>query len=332
MPKETVDKDKRKPNELISGAVDAATSAGRKGLHIVTEVLNQAANSGRVLADGFTKGTKELAEKVKEDSYAKRLKKYNPIFPKEYFSSDFYVPNIITIVDDAIRRDVDVCRGAIGWRENVKGTEVLCLYDEFVAESGLKFIPAAVCDEIYYIDTFDKKCFVKLDYIFQKTHEEKIAELEHIAYCLGAKTCSIRIVEKEVIHDKKRKSLEIKEKKNAVEVTEGGEAEAEKNSSQQRAGKSEIHFKGNDSVIKPKLKWFQNDNIILNLIEYRSDKGNEVTTRTLELKGVSTTTMSRKAASNIDMTVAGMGINQSYSMEEKSVKESESHILYYLEF
>lgn len=332
MPKETSDKEKGKTNELIVGAVDAATSAGRKGLRFATEMLNQAANGGKILADGFTKGTKELTEKVKEESYAKRLKKYNPLFHKEYFNPNFYVPNIIMIVDDAVRRDVDVCQGAIGWRENIKGTEVLFLYDEFVTASNLKFIPAAVCDEIYYVDTFDRKCFVKLDYIFQKTHEEKLAELEHIAYCLGAKKCSIYIVEKEVIHDRKRKNLEIKEKKNAITATEGGEVETVNDSSQKRAGKSEIYFKGNDTVIMPNLKWFQNDNIILNLIEYRSNKGNEITTRTLELKGASATTMSRKAASNIDMAVAGMGINQSYSMEEKAVKESESQMLYYLEF
>lgn len=332
MSKETNDKEKRKPNELITGAVDAATSAGKKGIHIATGMLTQAANSGKVIADGLAKGRKELAEKAKEDSYAKRLKKYNPLFPDEYFSADFYVPNIIMIVDDAVRRDINVCQGAIGWRENVKGTEVLFIYDEFVAECGLKFIPVAACDEIYYVDTFDKQCFVKLDYIFQKTHEEKLAELEHIAYCLGAKNCSIRIIEKEIIHDKKNKILELKGKKNAVAVTEGGEIESVNDSSQQRAGKSDIHFKGNDSVVMPKLKWFQNDNIILNLIEYRSNKGNEITTRTLELKGASSTTMSRRAAYNIDMAVAGMGVNQSYSMEERSVKESESQILYYLEF
>lgn len=79
------------------------------------------------------------------------MKKYNPLFPEEYNSDDFHVPNIICIVDDAVRRDIDVCQGAIGWRENKKDTEVLFLYDEFVEKSGLKFVPAPVCDEIYYI-------------------------------------------------------------------------------------------------------------------------------------------------------------------------------------
>ena len=51
------------------------------------------------------------------------MKQYNPLFPEEYFSDTFFVPNIIRIVDDAVRRDIDVCQGAIGWRENKKGTE-----------------------------------------------------------------------------------------------------------------------------------------------------------------------------------------------------------------
>ena len=42
--------------------------------------------------------------------------------------------------------------------------------------------------------------------------------------------------------------------------------------------------------------------------------------------------MSRKAASSIDATVLGMGITQSYAMEDKSINESSMKILWHLEF
>ena len=41
-------------------------------------------------------------------------------------------------------------------------------------------------DEIYYIDPYEKNRYIKLDCIFQQTHEEKLAELEYIAYSLLA--------------------------------------------------------------------------------------------------------------------------------------------------
>lgn len=295
----------------------------------LTHVLKQTANG---LVNEFAKGRKELAEKAKTDGYNRRMKKYNPLFIEEYKSPDFFVPNVIIIVDDAIRRDIDVCQGAIGWRENKKGTEVLFLYDEYVNDCGLKFLPAAICDEIYYIDPMDKGCFVKLDYIFQKTHEEKLAELEYIAYSLGAKSCSIQIEEKEIQHDKKKRITDIKEDKSVVSAAETYQAEAMSDSFVRRSSKSETKFKGNGDVTVPELKWFANDHNILNLIEYRCSGVNEITSKTLKLSGSSSSTMSRKAAYSIDVAVADMGLNHNYSMEDKSVRESDSMIIYHLEF
>ena len=262
------------------------------------------------------------------------MKKYNPLFIEEYNSPEFFVPNIINIVDDAVRRDIDVCKGAIGWRENKKGTEVLFLYDEFVEQSGLKFIPNASCDEIYYVDPFDRKCFVKLDYIFQRTHEEKLAELEHIAYALGAKNCSVEIKEKEVTHVKKKKEIKTNENDKfiAASVDEEYETEVTSDSSQYRSGLNVANFSGNDNVFVPKLKWYANDNNIRNLIEYRCNGGNAITSKELKLIGASSTTMSRKAAASIDAVVADMGIKNNYSMEDRSVKESETMLVYRLEF
>jgi hypothetical protein len=63
--------------------------------------------------------------------------------------------------------------------------------------SGLQFIPMATCDAVYYVDSFDRTKFIKADSYFKKIQEERVAELEHIACCLGAKWCYIEVVEKE---------------------------------------------------------------------------------------------------------------------------------------
>ena len=322
----------QKTNEIMTSVVDKASKTGKKGIALTAKALAQTASGSKVVASEIVKGAKDFSDKAKIDSYNKRMKKYNPLFPEEYNSDDFHVPNIICIVDDAVRRDIDVCQGAIGWREKKKDTEVLFLYDEFVNDCGLKFVPSAICDEIYYIDSFDRTRFVKLDCIFQQAHEEKLAELENIAYCLGAKSCVIEMVEKEIQNEKKKRDYDVKEKKGKLSATEGYSAEASSDSFIGYASKNRTVFKGNDCVIQPQLKWFANDNNILNLIEYRCKRGNEITSKTLELSGSSSATISKKAACLIDATVAGMGVNQGYSMEDKSVKESESKIIYQLEF
>ena len=322
---DVVQNEKKKPGIAVAGVVDKAAKTGKKGMELV-------AAGGKSLAEGIVVGAKSLSDKSKIENYNKRMKKYNPLFPEEYFSADFFVPNIICIVDDAVRRDVDVCKGAIGWRENKRGAEVLYLYDEFVEQSGLSFVPMVLCDEIYYIDSFDRKKFVKLDYIFQKSHEEKLAELEHIAYSLGAKSCVIEIEEKEVKRDKKKRSNETKESKDLMKVKESYESESSNDSSLKCTSKSETNFTGNNSVSMPKLKWFAHDNNILNLIDYRINSGNAITSKTLQLSGASSATMSRNAACSIDVAVSGMGIGQEYNMEDKSIRESTMRITYKVEF
>lgn len=328
--------EKKKANEIFAETVGKVAQAGKKGMEVTATALAQTADKSKELADEIAKGAKNLSDKAKLDSYNRRLKKLNPLFVEEYSSGDFYVPNIIRIVDDAVRRDIEECKGAIGWREKKRGTEVLYLYDEFVGKCGLDFVPAPICDEIYYVDAHDKKRFVKIDCVFQQAHEEKMAELEHIAYSLGAKYCSIEIEEKEVKFDKKKASIAVKEglkvKNVKITSTEGTEAETVSDSKVRRSGKSVTTFKGNEEVSEPKLKWFTHDNNILNLIEYRCKGGNVIESKTLTLSGSSSATMSRNAACSIDAAISEMDIHQSYSMEDKSVKESSSTIVYHLEF
>jgi len=325
--------DKKSTNEIISSVVDKASETGKKGLNLASVALSKTASGSKKLASGLAQSAKDFSEKQKNENYLRRIQKYNPLFPDEYNSADFNVPNIICIVYDAVRRDIDVCEGAIGWRENKKGTEVLFLYDEFISECGLTFVPAAICDEIYYIDSFDRKRFNKLDCIFQQAHDEKLAELEHIAYSLGAKYCSVEIEEMSSNYEGKKRSgnLTVPAMKK-INSTENYESESVSDNAIKRYGKVEANFKGNDTVVKPTLKWFAHDNNILNLIEYRLNKQNEITSKTLHLSGSSSATLSRKAANSIDVTVASIDVKQSYAMEDKSVKENNSNLIFYIEF
>lgn len=76
--------DKKKSAEALSGLVQSTVDFSKK-----------AAADAKV-------GVAAIVEKSKADSYARRMKKYNPLFPDQYKSESFNLPNIIMIVDDAV--------------------------------------------------------------------------------------------------------------------------------------------------------------------------------------------------------------------------------------
>ena len=161
------------------------------------------------VAENIHKSALDFSEKSKKEKYERRLKKYNSVFPEKYHSEEFNLPNMIVIVDDAVRRGIDVCEGAMGWLSNQKGMEVLHLYDEYINESGIQFVPAPVCDAAYYVDRFDRKRYIQTECIFTKAHEERMAELKNIAYMLGATYCSIEINESTSNMENKKQSVEV---------------------------------------------------------------------------------------------------------------------------
>ena len=303
--------DKKKSAEALSGFMQNTVDFGKK-----------AAADAKV-------GVAAMVEKSKADSYARRMKKFNPLFPDQYKSETFNLPNIIMIVDDAVRRGVDVCEGAIGWLTNDSGAEVLCLYDEAVEFSGIQFVPAVTCDAFYYVDSFNRNRFIRTDCIFDKAHEERMAELKHVAYCLGAKHCTIEISEA-------ASDMRIQHKNLALKVgssTENAEQSTSYAGSNQRNGRIEIELEGHDNPQVPELKWFAHDDNIKRLIEMCCNGKRAVKTETLTLAGSSSATMSQKTACAIDGAISKFGkVKGSLSMDSQAAKEHQSKLHYHVVF
>lgn len=274
-----------------------------------------------------------MVEKSKSDSYIRRMKKYNPLFPDQYKSESFNLPNIIMIVDDAVRRGIDVCEGAIGWLTNDSGAEVLCLYDEAVEFSGIEFIPTVTCDAIYYVDSYNKNRFIRTDCIFSKAHEERMAELKHVAYCLGAKRCSIEISESASDMQLQKKSGKMNVGFSGKSTTESMEQSFTKAGQARRSGRIEVEFQDNDTLKAPELKWFAHDDNIKRLLEMCLDGKRAIKTETLELAGSSSATMSQKTAYTIDGAIGKLAkASGSFSMHSEAAKEHHSTLLFHIEF
>ncbi|MBR3808690.1 MAG: hypothetical protein IKK46_00130 [Clostridia bacterium] len=305
----------------------------KKSSEAISSLVNNTVDLSKKTATKVKSNAESIVEKAKNDSVERKLKKLNPIFPEQYKSESFHIPNMIIIVDDAVRRDEKLCEGAIGWLGKEKDIEILYLYDEAIDFSGINFIPSPNCDSIYYVDTFDRNKFIRIDCIFQKAHEERLAELEHIAYSLGAKRCTIEITEKSADTNYNHIKVGASEAYDGVKVSENAEQSLKTTDTNNRSGISIIEFSGSNTPKKPTLKWFAHDNGINGLIEMRCSGDNSVKTRTLKLSGSSSATMSQKAAYAIDIAVGKTAnIGGQTSMDSQAAKEHHSELIFNIEF
>ena len=73
----------------------------QKSSKAVSDVLQKTSEMGKKVAVSVQNSAKELSDKAKDENYLRRMKKYNPLFPEQFKSEDFNIPNMIIIVDDA---------------------------------------------------------------------------------------------------------------------------------------------------------------------------------------------------------------------------------------
>lgn len=304
-----------------------------KSTGAITKVLHKTADLSKKAASTLKTTATIVAEKAGEGSRSRRLKKYNPVFPSRFNSPDFHLPNMIMIVDDATYRDIDVCEGAIGSLVKINDVEILYLFDEAVADSGLRFIPSATCDAIYYVDNFDRSRFIRIDCIFSEALKGKIAELKYIARSLGAKYCSIEISESSSETQVSGQSHAVDAHVNADALKCSASLNQSEKKDYQNRGKYEATFQGSDKPKRPKLKWFAHDESIQELVNGRCNNTNKTISDMLELHGSSSATISRQTAVAIDAVYEKANrIGTQDSMDTQASKEQKTTLKYYIEY
>lgn len=301
----------------------------KKSTEAMSAFLQKTSDAGKKALDEAQKSAVAISEKAKQDSYERRLKKYNPLFPDVYDAPDFKYPNMIVIVDAAVRKDIDVCEGAVGWRDTEGDAEVLFLYEVESNYKDIHFVPTAMCNAAYYIDSFNPNRYIRVDCIFDKAHEERLAELKSVAHALGAKRCTIEITEssREVSSAEKHGNLGL------GKMLSGKVDQSVQNAtSKARSGKITAEFEGSDTPHRPKLKWFAQDENIKKLIDMRCKPGNTLKTETLILSGSSSATMSHKTATSIDSAIKKANLGVGVSMGSEAMNEHNSKLVFEIEF
>ena len=307
--------DKQKSKEKLSSLVQTTVDFGKKAAAETKE------------------GVSHIIEKQKADERARKLKKLNPLFPEQFKSEDFKLPNIIIIVDDAVRRGEELCEGAIGWLSTDSGEEVLHLYDEAVGFSSITFVPAPVCNSVYCVDVFDRTRFINAEQIFSKAHDEKIAELQRVAEAIGAKRCVIELREAALNSKSKESSSSVGASAKGAGFSAKASSELSNSSSTSSQGRIVTEFRGLRFPKRPQLKWFVHEDSINQLIDMCCSGKRKVKTQTLELSGMSSATMNQSVARTVDALMGGpLGIKGQSSMSSKSKEEHQRTLLFHVEF
>ena len=263
---------------------------------------------------------KSFAEQAQKNIYEKQSQRYTPVTQEEFNNEKFQIPSIITINDDSANREFIENEDAIGWVEQHKNIPVLHMYNSFVNNSGLTFVPFAQKDDVYCVDKFKTDTYITAREIFGKATKEKLAELSNIAFVLGAKSCSVEILEAESEMDSGNLKLGIK----GMGTFGGGAKSAISN---KQSGKNITSFEGHDNPQIPDLKWFEHDDNIKWLIEMRCKRA--IKSNILELKGSSSATISKSIACAMD-DVLGAKVN--LSIEKEALKEYNDILVFEIEF
>ena len=304
--------------------VEEESQSDKKG---ASGFWSKASSMSKKVADNVQKNAAAMAEKAKAESHQRKLDKYNPLFLKEFKSKTFLWPRMIRVVDNASIQSIDVCEGAIGWRDRSTEVEVLFLSSEVATSCSITFYPNLVSGSLYCVDAYDSQRYVNVERIFSKAHEEKLAELEHIAYMLGAKRCSVELVEADSLNNQSQKGVDL-----GFKLGISQSSDKRTTSSRAMSGKTISTFNGNNSPVRPDLKWFKNDHNILNLIEMRCSDANSIHARTLVLEGSASIAIDHSQASAIDLIIKGIGIKLQTSLEKQYESEYNSKLVYEVEF
>lgn len=316
----------------LGNVADKAKELGESVAEVAAEAGGTVA--GKVDAAGGTvaERAKEGARLAADAQLEARRRKYAPVFPDEFWSPDYDLPNMVIIEDEDKRKGIDVCEGAIGWLTKASnGMEIFHLYHAFAEESGLAFHPFAQMGAVYVRDPSGLDRFLDLESLYQEIQKEKMSELQHVAYCLGAKYCKLEMRETQVSDSKQARQIKASVKKTAVaSESEGISADRSEQVSEDRYMLFERHFSGSDEVRRPPLNWYRNDKEINGLIEMRCSGAskNAIQDYVVNIDCRSSATLAQTRASEIDSALRGLKVSIGTSLQEECYRESQQTMVF----
>lgn len=311
--------------------VDDTKGMVEKGM----DVVGNAAKTAVSFSGDQLKRARDVMDKVGgnlDESRTKRiLEKYQPIFPEDMTTDSINYPKMLNLVDTDKRMNIEECKGAIGFKESVKGVKLMGVYERSLDQfQGIEFYPDASAS-VYYVHPFQSNKYIQVFEYFKYLKEAKVAELENIAQALGAKHFSVTIYEeamsKEKVNTKANAMLGIKKDKASSDV---GHSDEEK--TYEYVGiAAENTYPGKEPEL-PELMFWANNESIKTLIKQRLDPKNPLKSKKFTLDYNTSSGIKEKDAAKIDGVLKVLKFKAAGSIEKEAQKESKRRFEYEIEF
>ena len=307
---------------------NAAVDAGSKVANVLQENVAPALQQG---VNDAAEAASHLASSAKKSIFGSLLK-------VEMEAESFVLPKMINVIDASEKRTVDLEFGAIGWQSKEGKIKVLHIYEDALDIVPCDFYPSASSKSglVFYVDQLNPHRYIELSKYFGIIADEKRAELLDIAYRLGAKHCHLECREEKrsIVSGKAAGKRTAKFQIDGVPVkaTNQGEAEAEFEKYGTAVTLFSQEYSGSNDPQYPDLHWYEHDPKILQLIEARCDRANELKRYSAEISDTQSVTFDLNVAVGIDMAIKKMGLASNFSFEGQTRQEKRRKLTFVVEF
>ena len=306
---------------------NAAVDAGSKVANVLQENVAPALQQG---ANDAAEAANHLASSAKKSIFGSLLK-------EEIEAESFVLPKMISVIDAGEKRTVDLEFGAIGWQSKEGKIKVLHIYEDALDIVPCDFYPSASSKSglVFYVDQLNPHRYIELSKYFDIIADEKRAELLDIAYRLGAKHCHLECREEKrsIVSGKAagKRTAKFQVDDVPVKVTNQGEVGAEFEKYGTAVTLFSQEYSGSNDPQYPELHWYEHDPKILQLIEARCDRANELKRYSAEISDTQSVTFDLNVAMGIDMAIEKMGLASKFSFEGQARQEKRRKLTFVVE-
>lgn len=307
---------------------NAAVDAGNKMVNVLQENV----------APALQQGVSDAAESANHLVSSAKKSIFGSLLKEEIEAESFVLPKMINVIDASEKRTVDLEFGAIGWQSKEGKIKVLHIYEDALDIVPCDFYPSASSKSglVFYVDQLNPHRYIELSKYFDIVADEKRAELLDIAYHLGAKHCHLECREEKrsIVSGKAARKQTAKFQIDGVpvKVANQGEAEAEFEKYGTAVTLFSQEYSGSNDPQYPELHWYEHDPKILQLIEARCDRANELKRYSAEISDTQSVTFDLNVAVGIDMAIEKMGLARNFSFKDQTQQEKRRKLTFVVEF
>ena len=329
--------------EVAAKGADAAVKiagagAGQFG-NVAVDAGNKVANVLlENVAPALQQGVSDAAEAASHLASSAKKSIFSPLLKEEIEAESFVLPKMINVIDASEKRTVDLEFGAIGWQSKEGKIKVLHIYEDALDIVPCDFYPSASSKSglVFYVDQLNPHRYIELSKYFDIVADEKRAELLDIAYHLGAKHCHLECREEKrsIVSGKAagQRTAKFQIDGVPVKVANRGEVEAEFEKYGTAVTLFSQEYSGSNDPQYPELHWYEHDPKILQLIEARCDRANELKRYSAEISDTQSVTFDLNVAVGIDMAIKKMGLASNFSFEGQTRQEKRRKLTFVVEF